>query len=255
MTIKKYKLYLIDLDGTIYQGNNKIDYAKEFVDYLNSNNIDYLFLTNNSTKTKAEVVEKLKTFDIETTENNVFTSSDATKMYVEEKGFKTAYVIGERGIKTTLEGTISLLNSSDVDAVIVGLDRELTYKKLETACRAILKGAHFIGTNPDTLLPTETGFSPSNGGQIKYLEFATSTKAQIIGKPSEIIMECAMKLFNYNKSDIVMVGDNYSTDIMSGINAKVDTIHVRTGVTSFEELKLKDVQPTYSIENLSKLID
>ena len=236
MTIKNYKLYLIDLDGTIYNGEKKIRYAKEFVEYLNEKNIDYLFLTNNSTKEPKDVAEHLKKFDIYTSEEHVFTSSDATKIYLESKGYKNLYVIGEAGVKNTLSSFCQKDTEEDVEAVVVGLDRELTYEKLAIATKAILNGAELIGTNPDTLLPTAHGFVP------------------IIGKPSNIIMESAIKLFNYRKDEIVMVGDNYDTDIMSGINSGIDTIHVQTGVTSFEELKDKEKKPTYSIENLYQLI-
>lgn len=255
MEIREYKLYLIDLDGTIYSGEDKIDYAKEFIDYLNNNNIDYLFLTNNSTKKPIEVVEKLKKFYINTTPEHVFTSSEATKSYLMEKCYKKVYIIGEKGLKDVIceNNKIENINSIFVDAVVVGLDRKLTYEKLEIACKAILNGAELVGTNPDTLLPTENGFSPSNGGQIKYLEYATSKKATVIGKPNSIIMQEAIKKFNYDKKDIVMVGDNYNTDIMSGINIDIDTIHVQTGVTTIEDLKNKDIQPTYTIEDLSKI--
>ena len=254
MSIKQYKLYLIDLDGTIYNGDKKIKYAKEFVDYLNTNNIDYLFLTNNSTRQPKEVAEHLKNFDIDTSEEHVFTSSDATKIYLESKGYKNLYVIGESGLKNTLSSFNQKENEEDVDAVVVGLDRKLTYDKLATAARAILNGAELIGTNPDTLLPTANGFVPSNGGQVKYLEYATSIPATFIGKPSKIIMESAMDLFDYSKEEIVMVGDNYDTDIMSGINGGIDTIHVQTGVTSVEDLETKEHKPTYSIKNLFELV-
>ena len=133
MSIKSYKLYLIDLDGTIYNGEKKIKYAKEFVGYLNKNNIDYLFLTNNSTKQPSEVVEHLKKFDVETTEEHVFTSSDATKIYLETKGYKNLYIIGESGLKNTLSIFNHKNTEEDVEAVVVGLDRELTYNKLAIA--------------------------------------------------------------------------------------------------------------------------
>ena len=255
MSIKKYKLYLIDLDGTIYNGEKEIKYAKDFIEYLNNNKIDYLFLTNNSTKEPKDVVKKLYDLGIQTSEEHVYTSSEATKAYLIKKGYKDIYIIGEKGLKETLSSFNQHLDSNNVEAVIVGLDRELTYKKLTVATRSVLSGAELIGTNPDTLLPTAEGFIPSNGGQIKYLEHATSTAATVIGKPNRIIMESAMNLFNYNKDDIVMVGDNYDTDIMSGINSNIDTIHVQTGVTTLDQLKEKEIQPTYTIEDLSKLID
>ena len=254
MGIKQYKLYLIDLDGTIYNGDKKIKYAKEFVDYLNTNNIDYLFLTNNSTRQPKEVAEHLKKFDIDTSEEHVFTSSDATKIYLKGKGYKNLYVIGESGLKNTLSSFNQKENEDCVDAVVVGLDRKLSYDKLTIATRAILKGAELIGTNPDTLLPTANGFMPSNGGQVKYLEYATSTPATFIGKPSKIIMESAINLFSYGKDEIVMIGDNYDTDIMAGINGGIDTIHVQTGVTSVEDLESKAHKPTYSIKNLFELV-
>lgn len=254
MSVKQYKLYLIDLDGTIYNGDKKIKYAKEFVDYLNTNNIDYLFLTNNSTRQPKEVAEHLKKFDIDTSEEHVFTSSDATKIYLKGKGYKSLYVIGESGLKNTLSSFNQKENEDCVDAVVVGLDRKLSYDKLTIAAKAVLNGAELIGTNPDTLLPTANGFVPSNGGQVKYLEYATSTPATFIGKPSKIIMECAMDLFDYSKEEIVMVGDNYDTDIMSGINGGIDTIHVQTGVTSVEDLETKEHKPTYSIKNLFELV-
>ena len=254
MSIKQYKLYLIDLDGTIYNGDKKIKYAKEFVDYLNTNNIDYLFLTNNSTRQPKEVAEHLKNFDIDTSEEHVFTSSDATKIYLEGKGYKNLYVIGESGLKNTLSSFNQKENEDCVDAVVVGLDRKLSYDKLTIATRAILKGAELIGTNPDTLLPTANGFMPSNGGQVKYLEYATSTPATFIGKPSKIIMESAINLFSYSKDEIVMIGDNYDTDIMAGINGGIDTIHVQTGVTSVEDLESKAHKPTYSIKNLFEIV-
>ena len=254
MSVKQYKLYLIDLDGTIYNGDKKIKYAKEFVDYLNTNNIDYLFLTNNSTRQPKEVAEHLKKFDIDTSEEHVFTSSDATKIYLKGKGYKNLYVIGESGLKNTLSSFNQKENEDCVDAVVVGLDRKLSYDKLTIATRAILKGAELIGTNPDTLLPTANGFMPSNGGQVKYLEYATSTPATFIGKPSKIIMESAINLFSYGKDEIVMIGDNYDTDIMAGINGGIDTIHVQTGVTSVEDLETKEHKPTYSIKNLFELV-
>ena len=254
MSVKQYKLYLIDLDGTIYNGDKKIKYAKEFVDYLNTNNIDYLFLTNNSTRQPKEVAEHLKKFDIDTSEEHVFTSSDATKIYLKGKGYKNLYVIGESGLKNTLSSFNQKENEDCVDAVVVGLDRKLSYDKLTIATRAILKGAELIGTNPDTLLPTANGFMPSNGGQVKYLEYATSTPATFIGKPSKIIMGSAINLFSYGKDEIVMIGDNYDTDIMAGINGGIDTIHVQTGVTSVEDLESKAHKPTYSIKNLFELV-
>lgn len=256
MKIKDYKLYLIDLDGTMYNGNDEIKYAKEFINYLNENNIDYLFVTNNSTNLEKNILDKLKRFNIKTTEKNILTSSEAASMYINDNNIKNVFCIGEEGLKQTLlRNNINLVTDKSAEAVVVGLDREVTYNKLSFACRLLLSGAKFIATNPDKLLPTEEGMIPSNGAQVKFLEYATDKKPIVIGKPFDIIMNIAIKKFGYKKEEIVMVGDNYDTDIMSGINVGVDTIHVQTGVTTKGQLFEKEIQPTYTIENLKGLIN
>lgn len=254
--MKKHKLYLIDLDGTIYTGDRPIEYAKEFVRYLEENEIDYLFITNNSTKSDVEVVGKLEKMGIMTSSKHVYTSALAAAEYAFNKNYNKVYVIGELGLRSALvEKGIEIVNQEEAEAVVLGLDRDLTYKKLSDASFALQRGIPFIATNPDKLLPTEEGMKPSNGGQVKFLEFATSRKATIIGKPSSIIMELAIEKFGYSKENIVMVGDNYDTDIMSGINIGIDTLHVNTGVTSKEELRDKEKQPTYSIDNLKEFLE
>lgn len=254
--MKKYKLYLIDLDGTIYTGDKPIKHSKEFVSYLEENKIDYLFITNNSTKTDIEVVEKLEKMGITTSSKHVYTSASAAAEYVSNKNYNKVHVIGEKGIRNALQDKkIEIVNHNEAEALVVGLDRNLTYEKLSDASFALQRGIPFVATNPDKLLPTEEGMKPSNGGQVKFLEYAASRQATIIGKPSSIIMELAIEKFGYDKEDIVMVGDNYDTDIMSGINIGIDTLHVNTGVTNKEEVKNKEMQPTYSIENLKEFLD
>lgn len=254
--IKDYKLYLIDLDGTIYNGEEIIAYAREFIDYLNDRQIDYLFLTNNSTKIEADVLKKLTNLGIKTTCENIYTSSQATATYLKHKQIKKVFCIGEAGLKNTLiRNGLELVDYMKAQAVVVGLDRSLTYEKLTKACLAIKNGALLVGTNPDKLIPTELGLAPSNGGQVKYLEYATDTTAVIIGKPEKIIMDMAIEKFAYPKEAIAMIGDNYDTDILSGINAGIDTIHVATGVTSKEIVLSKKQPPTYTISNLKELID
>lgn len=253
--MKKHKLYLIDLDGTIYNGNNVIEYAVDFINYLNENNIDYLFITNNSTKTELEVVSKLKSMGIKTYEQNIFTSSEAASLYLKSKSYNNVSVIGEAGLKNTLlKNNINIVDENP-EALVVGLDRNVNYDILSKACNYILSGVEFIATNPDKLIPTENGMNPSNGAQVKFLEYCTDVIPTIIGKPSNIIMDLAIKKFNYDKSEIAMVGDNYETDILSGINSNIDTIHVQTGVTSKEQIEKKSIQPTYTLKNLKELLE
>ncbi|MFB3216045.1 HAD family hydrolase, partial [Staphylococcus pseudintermedius] len=163
--MKAYKGYLIDLDGTMYKGNQKIEGASEFIDYLNENQIPHLYVTNNSTKAPVDVVEKLTTMAIDAKPQEVITSAMATADYIHgEKPGATVFMIGGSGLATALEEAgLQLENDINVDYVVVGLDEAITYEKLTTATLAVQNGATFISTNPDPSIPKEQGFLPGNG--------------------------------------------------------------------------------------------
>lgn len=249
--MKKYKGYLIDLDGTMYKGSERIEAASDFVKRLKEKNIPYLFVTNNSSRTPAQVAEKLRGFDIPADENQVFTTSQATANYIYDQD-KTAsvYVIGEEGIRTALEEKGFQYAGENADFVVVGIDRELTYEKLAIGCLAVRNGAVFVSTNADIALPTERGFMPGNGSITSVIAVSTQTKPIFIGKPESIIIEQALKVLGTNKEDTLMVGDYYDTDILAGINAGMDTLLVHTGVTTKDMLSNYDRKPTYSIDTL-----
>lgn len=157
----KYKGYLIDLDGTMYKGTEKIEEAGQFVQKLNELNIPYLFVTNNSSRTPKQVAEKLVSFDIPATEEQVFTTSMATANYIaEQKKDASVYVIGEEGIKQAIEEKGLMFGQEDADFVVVGIDRDITYEKFAVGAIAIRQGAQFVSTNGDIAIPTEEGFSP-----------------------------------------------------------------------------------------------
>ncbi|WP_152655042.1 TIGR01457 family HAD-type hydrolase [Oceanobacillus sp. CFH 90083] len=251
--MKKYQGYLIDLDGTVYRGNEVISEAVPFVKQLAERNIPYVFVTNNSTKSAREVAEKLNRLGIQANHKQVVTSSMATAKYLKEQSVKTCYCIGQDGLKEPIkEQGIELLDDTDVDAVVVGLDRDITYDKLAKACIAIRSGAKFISTNRDHAIPTEAGMGPGNGAFTALIQTSTQQEPVFIGKPDTIIMKEALDVIGLPKEDVVMIGDNYQTDIRSGFQAGVDTLLVHTGVTSKEELATFKEQPTYIMENLSE---
>lgn len=252
----KYKGYLIDLDGTMYKGTEKIEEAGQFVQKLNELNIPYLFVTNNSSRTPKQVAEKLVSFDIPATEEQVFTTSMATANYIaEQKKDASVYVIGEEGIKYTIEEKGLTFGQEDADFVVVGIDRGITYEKLAVGAIAIRQGAQFVSTNGDIAIPTERGLLPGNGSLTSVLTVTTTVQPTFIGKPESIIMEQAMRVLGTDVSETLMVGDNYDTDIMAGMNAGMDTLLVHTGVTTKELLQQYDKQPTYVIDSLSEWIE
>lgn len=250
---KSYAGYLIDLDGTMYKGNEMISEAAGFIERLRKANKPFLFLTNNSTAHPADVANKLKkTSNVDAYPDEVFTSTIATSIYLKENDVKRVYVIGEGGLLDGLTADEFILTDQDVDAVVVGLDRKVTYAELETATLLIHKGAKFIATNPDTNMPTEKGLVPGNGALVAFLETATRVRATVIGKPEPTIMEAALAEIDLTKDEVLMVGDNYTTDIQAGIRSDIDTLLVLTGFTSKEDIPNLPTPATHVVNNLDE---
>lgn len=255
--MKDYKGYLIDLDGTMYKGSQVIEGAIEFIDYLNKEDKDYLFVTNNSSKTPEEVAEKLNEIGFHTSSEHVITTAMATAGYIsEESPGATVYMVGGTGLRKSLnDAGLIVKDDEHVDYVVMGLDEEITYEKLTVACLAVRNGAKFISTNKDVSIPKERGFLPGNGSLTTVVSVSTGQTPIFIGKPETIIMEQALEKIGHAKEECIMIGDLYDTDILAGINSGIDTLHVHTGVTTFEEIQRKEVLPTYSIKNLLEIIE
>jgi len=250
--MKSYKGYLIDLDGTMYRGSEQIAEAAGFINELRQRNIPYLFVTNNSSRTPAQVAEKLRNFGIETDNKQVFTTSMATANFIaERKVDATVYVIGEEGIRNALQEKGLELVEENADFLVMGIDRAINYEKLTKACLAVRNGAAFISTNGDIAIPTERGLQPGNGAITSVVAVSTQVKPIFIGKPESIIIEQALQVLGVSKEEVIMVGDNYDTDIMAGINAGMDTLLVHTGVTKKEHLLQYEKQPTFVVDTLA----
>ena len=253
--MKKYAGYMIDLDGTIYRGKEKIPAAKRFIERLQEHDIPFLFVTNNSTQAPIKVVENLaNNFDIHVKEENVYTSALATADYIADlnKDKRSVYVIGEVGLKQAILDEGFHFEETNPDYVVVGLDYDVTYHKFELATLAIKRGAKFIGTNADTNLPNERGLVPGAGSVIALVECSTQQKATYIGKPETIIMEKALVRLGLPKDEVVMVGDNYMTDIKAGINFGIDTMLVYTGVSTRELVRKQEIAPTIELGSLDE---
>lgn len=251
---KNYKGYLVDLDGTMYMGSNPIKEAGPFIERLRQAEVPFLFLTNNSTASQNDVASKLNKMGVAAKPNEVYTSSMATVDYLDSKPGESVYVIGESGLKEEIKTAGYKWNEENPDFVVVGLDRQVTYNQFDIATLAIHKGAEFICTNEDTNIPTERGMSPSAGALAAFLERSTGLTATYIGKPEPTIMEKGIERLGLSKDQVAMVGDNYATDILAGINNDIDTILVFSGLTSPEELAQKEKQPTHTVQSLDDWI-
>lgn len=253
--MKKYSGFLIDLDGTVYKGTEKITEAIDFIKELKRRELPYLFLTNNSTKPPSDVAVKLMKMGVPCTADHVFTTSMATATYIKKlKKDPKVYPIGEIGLHEALEDCGLEIVEEDADIVVMGLDRNITYEKLAKGALQIRNGADFIATNGDVALPTERGFLPGAGSLVSVLSVSTGVEPTFIGKPESIIVEQAIEVLGTPREDTLMIGDNYATDILAGINAGIDSLLVHTGVTTKEDLLTIEKHPTYAIDSLSEWI-
>lgn len=228
---KNYQGYIIDLDGTMYRGADPIKEAPGFIERLRAKEVPFLFLTNNSTGHPSDKVEQLRRVGVEAYPEEVYTSSLATADYLASLGGKTVYAIGERGLLDALSEKGLIFDDQAPDYVVIGLDRQVTYEKLEKAVLLIQAGAQFFATNKDTNIPTERGMSPSNGALVAFVEKA-------------------LEKLGCQASEVLMVGDNYETDIRSGLDNGIDTLLVLSGFTTKQDLEQVAKQPTYVVETL-----
>lgn len=255
--MKDYRLFLIDLDGTIYRGPDTIESGVRFVKRLNRLHKDYLFLTNNTTRTPGMVVRKLAGHGLKTDIAHVYTPSMATASYLlaaaPYKKIKV-YIIGQIGLfSEILSHDRFELDDQKPDYVIVGMDTDLTYHKVRVASTAIRRGAKFISTNADLNLPSGNELLPGNGSQCAMIAASSGQKPLVIGKPEALIVNYALKKMRTDKTDAILVGDNYKTDIVAGFNAHVDQLLVLSGVTQRADLQGKK-KPTITVDSLDQVL-
>lgn len=254
MNMKKYKLYLLDMDGTIYLGNRLFEKTPAFLQYIRDNGGKYMFLTNNSSKSATVYVEKLKKMGIDAKREDFLTSSYATYIYLKETyGNKKLYVLGTQSLyKEFCEWGLNVTTSldDDIECLVIGYDTELTYQKLEDACILLGRGVDYVATHPDMLCPTEYGFAPDCGCFCQMLEHATGRTPKVIGKPYPEMVLMALKQTGVEKQDAIFLGDRIYTDIACAINAGIDAGLVLTGETTLEQAKQSDIKPTYILNGI-----
>ncbi|QTN00202.1 TIGR01457 family HAD-type hydrolase [Sediminibacillus dalangtanensis] len=254
--MKNYQAYLVDLDGTMYKGKECIEDAPDFIEKLKKKTLPHLFLTNNSSLTQQQIADKLNGMGIAAEEREVFTSSMATAAYIrQENPEATVFAIGEEGLMVALEQEGFTLSDENADYVVIGIDRHINYEKLAKACLNVRNGAQFISTNGDIAIPTERGLVPGNGAITAVVSTSTGKLPLVIGKPESGIMDQALKELGASRDETLMVGDNYDTDILAGMNAGLDTLMVFTGLTTEEQLKDYAEQPTYTVHTLKDWMD
>jgi HAD superfamily hydrolase (TIGR01457 family) len=264
VNLRELQVFIFDLDGVIYLGSALIPGAKEVLEKLTRLKKTIFYLTNNATQTRAKFAEKLWKLGIPACPEQIVTSAYTTTQILRKKyPGASVYIIGEEGlIDEFKEAGFRVISDEEmeisIDLVVVGLDRNLTYRKLAKALTAIVQGAKFIATNVDPTLPTEQGLLPGAGCMVAALNAAGCGEPEmIIGKPNPYMIEFILEQSNKPPTAAVIIGDRYSTDVRAGFNAHISTILVKTG-TGAQELQNippSEPKPDLILESVANLLE
>ena len=250
------KGFICDMDGVIYHGNKILPGVAEFIQWLNNEKKEYLFLTNNSSYTPRELQQKLFRMGLDVSEDHFYTSALATAAFLKEQAPGcSVYVIGEPGLVNALYDAGFSMNDYNPDYVVFGETRSLSYEKIERAVKLVQNGAKLIGTNSDLTGPVDGGLiAPACRALISPIEMATGKQAYFIGKPNPLMMRHALKTLGCPASNVAIIGDRMDTDIIAGIESNVDTVLVLSGVTAMEDIDNFPYRPKYIANGVGDLI-
>ena len=257
--VSKTKLYLFDMDGTLYLGDRLYDFTIDLLNAIRSSGGKYLFMTNNSSKSVADYIKKLEKFGISATRDDFITSSQATAYYLKKHhAGQTLYVCGTRSLIAELEseGFAVTTDLDKVDCVVMGFDTELTFQKLHDVSYLLLtrENLPYIATNPDLVCPTEFGSVPDCGSVCIGIKNATGREPIVIGKPSPLMPKLAMERWGYTPEETAVIGDRIYTDVKSGINAGATGILVLSGESTMQTVAESDVKPHLILDNAGQLL-
>ena len=246
--------FLIDMDGVIYSGGQLIPGAVDFIGALLDQDRPFMFLTNNSQRTRRDIMTRLNRLSISVSEKHIFTCADATAAYLaRQKPGGTAYVIGEGGLLTALHEQGFSVVDKDPDFVVIGECRTFNAEMMEAALNLLIGGAKFIATNLDQNCPTSDGMRPGCGALVSMLERASGKKAFSVGKPSPVMMRGARKELSLDAKRTVMIGDTMSTDILGGHQLGYYTILVLSGTTRSEDLATYSYRPDMVLGSIADI--
>ena len=258
-TLKSKKLFLFDMDGTLYLGDRLFSFTKELLKTIKAQGGKYLFMTNNSSKSVSAYIKKLETLGIDACYEDFITSSQATAYYLKNNHKdSTLYVCGTQSLKDELssQGFKITENLDEVECIVMGFDTELTFKKLEDVSYMLAtRDLPYIATNPDYVCPTEWGSVPDCGSVCDMIFNATAKRPTVIGKPTPLMPQLAMQNWGYSAEETVVIGDRIYTDVLSGINAGVTAVLVMSGETDEKILEESKEKPDIVLADCGELMD
>lgn len=258
--LQEKRLFLLDMDGTIYLDEALFDGTADFLDYVRRSGGRYLFLTNNSSRSVTAYVEKLRRLGIAATAEDFLTSVDALIADLTARGWrnKLVYAFGTTSFQQQLAQAGFRLTERpepEVEALVCGFDTELTFQKLEDACILLNRGVEFVAANPDWVCPTWYGYVPDCGSVCEMLFRATGRRPRFIGKPEPAMAQLAMQRCGIAPAQTLMVGDRLYTDIACGVHAGIDTALVLSGESTMADIPASPEKPAYIFDNIRDLLN
>lgn len=253
--LNKKRLVFMDLDGTIYLGDELIRGAGEFLDFLKNKGIHHYFLSNNSSRSKTDYVEKLFRLGIQTDVTHIILSTDGVIEFLASCALKDVYVVGTESMKDMFRNAGIRVSSKNPAYVVVGYDTELTYEKLRTAALFLQKNVSLIATHPDLVCPTPQGPVPDVGALLALFEKATCVKPEkIFGKPHPEMIAHVFKKHSISPEEAVIIGDRIYTDLELALRVPCDFILVLSGETQRSDIKNLPFPPTLVVETIGDII-
>lgn len=255
--LKNKKLFLFDMDGTIYEEETVFDGTIALLNQIEKIGGKYVFITNNSSKSVVDYIKKVNSLGIKGDIDNFFTSAQATVLYL-KKNYpgRKVYCQGTKSlVQELIDAGINATEEveDDVDIVLVGFDTELTSAKLRKTCELLQRNIPYIATNPDLRCPVNFGFIPDCGAICGAIEAATDKKPIFIGKPEPTMVDIVREKFGYNKEETVVIGDRLYTDIATGLNAGTTALCILTGEAKKEDILNGDIKPTLTFDSVKDI--
>ena len=253
-SLAQKKLWILDMDGTVYLGNQLFPETLPFLQRIRESGATYLFFTNNASRAKDTYVTRLNGMGIPAGPENILTSAETTIAFLKQhRPGKSVYVVGTPDLIRSFEDA-GIRVEEDAPIVVASFDTTLTYDKLEKACRYIREGAEFISTHPDFNCPVEGGFIPDSGAICALITASTGKLPRYFGKPYEDTLQIIEEFSGVAREDMVVVGDRLYTDIALGAKHGVASVLVLSGETTLEDLEGSDVQPSVIVQNVGELL-
>jgi HAD superfamily hydrolase (TIGR01450 family) len=253
--LRQKKVFLFDLDGTLYLGKRLLPAARELIEELRLRKKKLYFFTNNSSRSEKDYYQKLKKLGFDPKPNEVIMSTHTLILELKKRRLSRVFLLGTPAMMKMLRAHGISHTLKNPSAVVVGFDKTLTYKKLEMACRLVEKNKPYLVTHPDLFCPTDEGPEPDCGSFAAVIELVTKKKpARVLGKPNPLMVKIAKQRSHARNSEMILIGDRLQTDIRMGSGAGIDTIMVLTGDSKIKDLKGSKVRPKFIVPSVKDIL-